>query len=106
MRFESQEETTKHLEDLKESGEKQVNRLKEDKSKLQKEFEEMKYSGEARLSRYVFETLDFAGFELLCRTRTHPRDTPAICDKGLWDMGAAALLLFPSTVRQLRDKRV
>ena len=65
MRFESQEETTKHLEDLKESGEKQVNRLKEDKSKLQKEFEEMKYSGEARLSRYVFETLDFAGFELL-----------------------------------------
>ncbi|XP_071802586.1 outer dynein arm-docking complex subunit 3-like [Asterias amurensis] len=50
MRFESQEETTKHLEDLKESGEKQVNRLKEDKSKLQKEFEEMKYSGEARLS--------------------------------------------------------
>ena len=53
MRFESQEETTKHLEDLKESGEKQVNRLKEDKTKLQKEFEEMKYSGEARISRFV-----------------------------------------------------
>ncbi|XP_022084175.1 coiled-coil domain-containing protein 151-like [Acanthaster planci] len=50
LRFESQEETTKHLEDLKDSGEKQVNRLKEEKAKLQREFEEMKYSGEARLS--------------------------------------------------------
>ena len=51
LRFQSQGATTRHLNDLKESGEKQVLRLKEDKSKLQKEFEEMKYSGEAKLSR-------------------------------------------------------
>lgn len=51
MRFENQEKTTKHLEELKESGEKQVVRLREEKAKLQQEFEEMKYSGEAKLSR-------------------------------------------------------
>ncbi|NP_001171771.1 coiled-coil domain containing 151-like [Saccoglossus kowalevskii] len=49
-RFESQEDTTKHLEELKKDSEKQLARLKEEKEKLQKEFEEMKYSGEAKLS--------------------------------------------------------
>lgn len=50
LRFENQEKTTRHLEELKESGEKQVIRLTEEKAKLQQEFEEMKYSGEAKLS--------------------------------------------------------
>ncbi|XP_070532404.1 outer dynein arm-docking complex subunit 3-like [Ptychodera flava] len=49
-RFESQEDTTKHLEELKKDSEKQLARLREEKEKLQKEFEEMKYSGEAKLS--------------------------------------------------------
>ncbi|XP_071947266.1 outer dynein arm-docking complex subunit 3-like isoform X2 [Antedon mediterranea] len=50
LRFESQGDTTKHLQELKEGGEKQLVRLKEDKAKMQQEFEEMKYSGEAKLS--------------------------------------------------------
>ncbi|ESO81977.1 hypothetical protein LOTGIDRAFT_237180 [Lottia gigantea] len=49
-RFENQDDTTKHLEDLKLSNEKHILRLKEDKGKLQDEFAEMKYSGEAKLS--------------------------------------------------------
>lgn len=52
-RFEHQGETTTHLEDLRESAEKQIDRLREDKDKLQTDFEEMKYSGEAKLSRYL-----------------------------------------------------
>lgn len=49
-RFESQKETTRHLEELKKDNEKQIIRLKEDKEKMQQEFEEMKYSGDAKLS--------------------------------------------------------
>ncbi|KAK6167857.1 hypothetical protein SNE40_021789 [Patella caerulea] len=49
-RFENQDDTTRHLEDLKKDNEKQISRLKEDKEKLQEEFAEMKYSGEAKLS--------------------------------------------------------
>ncbi|XP_025111800.1 coiled-coil domain-containing protein 151-like [Pomacea canaliculata] len=49
-RFENQGQTTQHLEELKKDNEKQINRLCEEKEKLQQEFEEMKYSGEAKLS--------------------------------------------------------
>lgn len=51
LRFENQEETQAHLEELKKENEKQIARLREEKEKLQEEFEEMKYSGEAKLSR-------------------------------------------------------
>ncbi|XP_059149671.1 outer dynein arm-docking complex subunit 3-like isoform X3 [Physella acuta] len=50
VRFENQDDTTKHLEELKKENEKQIIRLREDKEKLQQEYEEMKYSGEAKLS--------------------------------------------------------
>ena len=50
-RFENQGETQRHLEELKRDSEKQIQRLTEEKEKLQQEFEEMKYSGEAKLSR-------------------------------------------------------
>lgn len=50
QRFSSQGETQKHLEALKQTNEKSLIRLKEDKVKLQKEFEELKYSGEAKMS--------------------------------------------------------
>ena len=50
QRFSSQGETQQHLEALKQTNEKSLIRLKEDKLKLQKEFEEMKYSGEAKMS--------------------------------------------------------
>jgi len=50
QRFASQGDTQKHLEQLKMNNEKTLQRLKEEKKKLQKEFEEMKYSGEAKMS--------------------------------------------------------
>lgn len=50
MRFENQEETQRHLEELKKDNEKTIARLEEEKEKSQQEFEEMKYSGEAKLS--------------------------------------------------------
>lgn len=50
-RFENQDETTRHLEELKATNEVEIARLREDKDKLQKDFEEMKYSGEAKMSR-------------------------------------------------------
>ena len=53
IRFEQQGETTAHLQDLQAAAEKQIDRLREDKEKLQTDFEEMKYSGEAKLSRLV-----------------------------------------------------
>ncbi|XP_033104180.1 coiled-coil domain-containing protein 151-like [Anneissia japonica] len=62
LRFESQGDTTKHLEELKEGGEKQLVRLKEDKAKLQLEFEEMKYSGEAKLSSGQRMLEEFEGY--------------------------------------------
>ncbi|XP_045206562.1 outer dynein arm-docking complex subunit 3-like isoform X2 [Mercenaria mercenaria] len=49
-RFESQKDTSEHLENLKKDNEKQIIRLREDKEKLNQEFEEMKYSGDAKLS--------------------------------------------------------
>jgi len=49
-RFRSQGETQKHLENLKKENIKQIQRMQEEKFKLQEEFEEMKYSGEAKLS--------------------------------------------------------
>ncbi|XP_067940120.1 outer dynein arm-docking complex subunit 3-like [Watersipora subatra] len=49
-RFEHQGETTSHLEDLQSAAEKQIERLRVDKEKLQADFEDMKYSGEAKLS--------------------------------------------------------
>lgn len=51
LRFENQGETQCHLEELQEENVKTIERLREEKSKLQQEFEEMKYSGEAKLSR-------------------------------------------------------
>ncbi len=53
VRFENQEETQHHLEELKKDNEKSIARLQEDKEKRQMEFEEMKYSGEAKMSRYI-----------------------------------------------------
>ena len=50
-RFENQENTREHLEGLKKDNERTIERLKEEKEKLQAEYEEMKYSGEAKLSR-------------------------------------------------------
>ncbi|KAL3870343.1 hypothetical protein ACJMK2_038417 [Sinanodonta woodiana] len=49
-RFENQGGTTKHLEDLKGQNTKQIEKLKEERDRLQQEFEEMKYSGDAKLS--------------------------------------------------------
>ncbi|XP_013412590.1 coiled-coil domain-containing protein 151 [Lingula anatina] len=49
-RFENQGETQRHLEELKKDSEKQIQRLREEKEKLQQEFEDMKYTGEAKLS--------------------------------------------------------
>jgi len=39
------------LEELQATAEKQIERLRDEKEKLQTDFEEMKYSGEAKLSR-------------------------------------------------------
>ena len=52
LRFENQEETKEHLEGLKKDNERTIERLREEKEKLQDEYEEMKYSGDAKLSRY------------------------------------------------------
>lgn len=49
-RFRSQGDTQQHLEDLKKENLKQLQRLQEERVKLQGEYEEMKYSGEAKLS--------------------------------------------------------
>merc|ERR1712135_116736 len=49
-RFRSQGDTQQHLEDLKKENLKQLQRLREERVKLQGEYEEMKYSGEAKLS--------------------------------------------------------
>lgn len=51
-RFISQGDTQRHLELLKVENEKTLERLKEEREKLQADFQEMKYSGEAKLSRY------------------------------------------------------
>ena len=51
VRFEHQGETTVHLEELQTAAEKQIDRLKDEKTRLQTDFEDMKYSGEAKLSR-------------------------------------------------------
>ncbi|MGH0152943.1 UNVERIFIED_CONTAM: hypothetical protein FKN15_022966 [Acipenser sinensis] len=49
-RFISQGDTQRHLELLKVENEKTLERLKEEREKLQADFQEMKYSGEAKLS--------------------------------------------------------
>ncbi|CAF1171511.1 unnamed protein product [Didymodactylos carnosus] len=49
-RFSSQDETTAHLEKMKQEAEQHTAKLREEKSRLSKEFEEMKYSGEAKTS--------------------------------------------------------
>jgi len=49
-RFRSQGDTHKHLDDLKKENTKQIQRLQEEKLKMQQQFEEKKYSGEAKLS--------------------------------------------------------
>ncbi|KAK4472321.1 hypothetical protein MN116_003585 [Schistosoma mekongi] len=48
-RFESQGETLKNLNDLKDKAEEQCQELRKQRDKLQQEFEELKYSGEREL---------------------------------------------------------
>ena len=52
-RFLNQGDTKKHLEHLREENTQWLDRLKEDKEKLQAHFEDMKYSGEAKMSKSV-----------------------------------------------------
>lgn len=49
-RFQSQDSTTEHLENMKVDAEQNVAKLRDEKARLNKEFEEMKYSGEAKTS--------------------------------------------------------
>ena len=51
QRFQSQGETRQHLEELKKENEKQIEKLKADKARLQDEYESKKYTGEAKLSQ-------------------------------------------------------
>jgi len=51
VRFESQGETQRHLEELKTESERQIERLTEERNRLHVTFTDMKYSGEAKLSR-------------------------------------------------------
>ncbi|XP_071821247.1 outer dynein arm-docking complex subunit 3-like [Apostichopus japonicus] len=97
LRFENQEKTTKHLEELKESGEKQVVRLREEKAKLQQEFEEMKYSGEAKLSsgqRMLEE------FQAHLKTEATRREE----GKGKTDKTSKILVNVKAGVEHLADK--
>jgi len=50
-RFENQGETQRHLEELKTENEREINRLTEERDRLQSDFTDKKYSGEAKLSR-------------------------------------------------------
>ncbi|CAH8482751.1 unnamed protein product [Heterobilharzia americana] len=56
-RFQSQGETLKHLNELKNKAEKQCQELRKQRDKLQQEFEELKYSGETEL-KSVNQMLD------------------------------------------------
>ncbi|KAI7807686.1 coiled-coil domain-containing protein 151 [Triplophysa rosa] len=49
-RFISQEESQKHLENMKAENERTLVQLNEEKNELQKHFQDMKYSGESKLS--------------------------------------------------------
>jgi len=51
VRFESQGETQRHLEELKTENDREIDRLTEERDRLTTDFTEMKYSGEAKLSR-------------------------------------------------------
>lgn len=50
LRFENQGETQRHLEQLKEDNEENIQKLADQKTKIQVDYEQMKYSGEAKLS--------------------------------------------------------
>ena len=52
-RFENQDKTREHLEQMKGENEKKIQRLEEEKGKLEQELERFKYSGEAKLSRFL-----------------------------------------------------
>lgn len=97
LRFENQEKTTRHLEELKESGEKQVVRLKEEKAKLQQDFEEMKYSGEAKLS---------SGQRMLEEFQAHLKKEEMRRDdgKGKTDKASKILVNVKAGVEHLADK--
>lgn len=97
LRFENQEKTTRHLEELKESGEKQVIRLTEEKAKLQQEFEEMKYSGEAKLSSGQRMLEEFQAHLKLEETR---RDE----GQGKTDRASKILVNVKAGVEHLADK--
>lgn len=49
--FISQEESQKHLENMKAENERTLLQLNQEKDELQKQFQDMKYSGETKLSR-------------------------------------------------------
>ena len=51
MRFENQDATEHHLEDLKKVNEREIVRLREEKEKMEQDFAEQKYTGEAKMSR-------------------------------------------------------
>jgi len=53
-RFENQGETQRHLEELKAENEREISRLTEERDRLQSDFTEKKYSGESKLSKFVF----------------------------------------------------
>jgi len=54
IRFENQGDTQRHLEQLKTENEREIARLTDERDHLQSEYGEMKYTGEAKLSRYLF----------------------------------------------------
>ena len=51
VRFESQGETQRHLEELKTDNDRVISQLSEERDQLLTQFTDMKYSGEAKLSR-------------------------------------------------------
>lgn len=51
-RFESQGETLRNLNELKDKAEEQCQKLRKQRDQLQQEFEELKYSGETEIERY------------------------------------------------------
>lgn len=51
VRFENQGETQRHLAELKTENEREINRLTDERDRLQSDFIDKKYSGETKLSR-------------------------------------------------------
>ncbi|XP_054769861.1 outer dynein arm-docking complex subunit 3-like [Lytechinus pictus] len=96
-RFENQNSTYQHLTELKEANEKQVVRLKEEKSRLNTDFEEMKYSGEAKLS---------SGQRMLEEFQAHLKTEQDRCDESSekLDKCSKILVQVKAGVAHLADK--